>query len=278
MHAVGTTAQLTAAVRAGESQRHDGLFHDPFAQLLAGEDGFTLLTDVAAGLPPEAVSTGIAIRTRWIDEQLQGLLHGGTNTQVVLLAAGLDTRAYRLPLPAGTTVYELDQPHVLTRKNHLLAQADAASTANRVAVPVDLAGQWSGRLLEAGFAPEQPSVWVAEGLLVYLGDDDVERLIAQTATLAAPGSRLLADIVGRAVLASPPFATYRARLAAHGAPWRFASDEPEQLLARHGWGATVVRFGEEGAHYGRWSLPPAPRDTPGYPNSYLINAVRQQDV
>lgn len=88
MRAVGVTAQLTAAVRAGESERPDRLFEDPYARLLAGEDGFALLADVAAGLPPGAVSTGVTIRARWIDDQLLDLLRAGLLTQVVLLAAG----------------------------------------------------------------------------------------------------------------------------------------------------------------------------------------------
>ena len=215
---MGATAQPTAAVRAGESERRDRLFVDPYARLLAGDTGFELLADVAAGLPPGAVSTGIAIRTRWIDEQLQAALGDVPSAQMVFLAAGLDTRAYRLPLPAGATVYELDQAEVLAGKDELLATAGAAPAVRRMAVAVDLAGQWTGALLDAGFAADRPSVWVAEGLLVYLGEDDVEHLLAQTTTLAGPGSRLLADVVGHSVLTSTPFETYRARRAAHGAP------------------------------------------------------------
>jgi methyltransferase (TIGR00027 family) len=113
--------------------------------------------------------------------------------QIVLLAAGLDSRAYRLPWPDGTVVYELDQPRVLEFKRNALTELDAAPTADRREVAVDLRDDWPGALKTAGFDPRQPSAWIAEGLLIYLPASAQEQLFEGIDALSAPGSRVAVE-------------------------------------------------------------------------------------
>ena len=88
--------------------------------------------------------------------------------QIVIPAAGLDSRAYRLAWPDGTVVFELDQPQVLEFKHEVLAGSGDAPTAERREIAVDLRDDWPQALRRSGFDPSRPSAWIVEGLLVYL--------------------------------------------------------------------------------------------------------------
>ena len=135
----------------------------------------------------------IVVRTRFLDDALLRAVR--TADQVVILAAGMDARAYRLAWPDGAVVYELDQPAVIAAKNDVLADDDPR--CRRVAVGVDLADDWPIALTESGFDPNAPTVWLIEGLLQYLDEDAVRTLFARVDRLSAPGSTLLYDVVGK---------------------------------------------------------------------------------
>jgi methyltransferase (TIGR00027 family) len=111
----------------------------------------------------------------------------------VILAAGLDARAYRLPWPPETTVFEIDQPQVIDFKTQTMRELGAAPTAHRHAVAVDLRHDWPTALQRAGFDPDQPTAWSAEGLLAFLPSDAQDRLLDEITALSAPGSRLAAE-------------------------------------------------------------------------------------
>jgi len=111
----------------------------------------------------------------------------------VILASGLDTRAYRLPWPDGTVVYEIDQPAVIEFKTRTLAGLGAEPTAQRRTVAIDLRDDWPSALAEAGLDAEQPTAWSAEGLLVYLPPEAQDRLFDNVAALSAPGSRIATE-------------------------------------------------------------------------------------
>ena len=111
----------------------------------------------------------------------------------MLLAAGLDSRGYRLPWPDGTVVFELDQPRVLEFKRQALAARGASPTADRREVPVDLRDDWPQALRDSGFDPSKPSAWIAEGLLIYLPATAQHQLFAGIESLAAPGSHLAVE-------------------------------------------------------------------------------------
>jgi O-methyltransferase involved in polyketide biosynthesis len=141
---------------------------------------------------------------------------------------------------------------------------------------VDLAaGTWPRQLLDAGFPPEVPSVWLVEGLLVYLGADSATRLLGQVAGSASPESRLGVDFISESFLRSPWMSSYLAWLAEQGAAWRFGTDRPEDVLAASGWLATAVRQpGEEGVGAGLLPWPVMPGEVPNLPRSFLVTAER----
>lgn len=166
--AVADTGLLVAAIRAAESRREDRLFEDPFAEKLAGETGRRMLEEALATTGDKS-TLQIVVRTKFWDE---ALLRATTHVdQVVLLAAGMDARAFRLAWPAGTVVYELDQPEVIAAKSGLLA--DASPRCRWTALGVDLTRDWTTALRSTTFDPARPAVWLAEGLLQYLDETAV---------------------------------------------------------------------------------------------------------
>ncbi|PRC41755.1 SAM-dependent methyltransferase, partial [Mycobacterium sp. ITM-2017-0098] len=136
-----------------------------------------------------------AVRTHFFDAFFSAAVDGGIR-QIVILASGLDSRAFRLPWPAGTTVFEIDQPKVLEYKSVTLAAHGVQPTAERHEVAIDLRQDWPAALTAAGFDPARPTAWLAEGLLMYLPADAQDRLFAQITDLSAPGSRIAAESMG----------------------------------------------------------------------------------
>lgn len=267
--AVAGTGLLVAAIRARETRREDPLFIDPFADKLAGEAGreFLAATLQSSG---EQSTVQIVVRTRFWDEAL--LRATRTAHQVVIVAAGMDARAYRLDWPGDVTIYELDQPAVMEAKGRLLS--GDAPRARRVAVGVDLADDWPPALTSAGFDPAQPSVWLMEGLLQYLEEAEVRTLFARVDALSAPGSVLLYEVVGSALLESPFMVPVLRSMAAQGSPWLFGTDEPQELAQRLGWSAEVTDIAVPGNAWGRWFAPAVPMDVAGVPRGYFIEAVK----
>ncbi|KGI71061.1 SAM-dependent methyltransferase [Mycobacterium rufum] len=245
--AVARTAVLVAAIRADESRRDRPLFEDPFAARLAGEAGRKMLARMVAEAG-ERSTAQIVVRTRFWDEAL--LRATQTVRQVVILAAGLDARAYRLAWPPGTTVIEVDQPAVIAAKDGVLAGEQPR--CHRVSLGADLAGDWSAALTDAGLDPSAPTAWLIEGLLQYLDGDAVHRLFARVHALSAPGSVLLYDVVSAALLTAPEMTGLLASMEAQGSPWLFGIDAPGELAESLGWTATVTDVAEPGAAFGRW--------------------------
>lgn len=206
---VGSTAVMVAAARAGETDRADALIKDPYAKILvagAGTGVWEALLDseFAAkieNLDAEAAAIFAhmgnyqAVRTHFFDEYYRQAAQAGIR-QIVILASGLDSRAYRLQWPAGTTVYEIDQPKVLEYKSATLREHDVQPAAERREVPVDLRFDWPAALREAGFDDSQPTAWLAEGLLMYLPAEAQDRLFELVTELSAPGSRIAAETAG----------------------------------------------------------------------------------
>ena len=267
---VGLTSLWVAAMRAVETERPDGLFRDPFARRLAGDAGFEVM---ARGDPPSAVRPPVvAVRTRFFDETVRAALDAGTR-QLVLVAAGMDSRAYRLEFPAGCRVFEIDQPEVLEYKAAKLG--DAKPRCERVTVPVDLREAWPTALLAAGFDTTVAAIWLVEGLLPYLTAPDVDRLLARVSNLAAPGSEVLFDVSSDSVLASPFMKERLDFVASLGAPWQFSTDTPEALLEPLGWDVEVTDSGVIGNRHGRWPFPVFPRGTSGVPQSFLVHGKQR---
>lgn len=263
------TARWTAAVRAAESARADALLRDPWAGALAGPDGMAWTAERTPGsvLP-------IVLRTRYFDDWLEGTLAGGPIRQAVLLAAGLDTRAFRLTWAAGARCFEVDRPAVLGHNAAILEGAGARPRCDRRPVEADLAAPWGDALLAAGFDAARPAAWLLEGIMFYLPNDVIRRVLDGVTALAAPGSVLGFDIVNGEMLLSPWTRPWMDMQAAAGAPWIGTMDDPVGELAGLGWRASLTQAGQPDANHGRWTLPVIPTTMPAMPHNWFVTAER----
>jgi len=258
---VGATATMVAAARAIASRAEHPLIDDPFAEPLVRAVGVDLLTRLAAGdVTPSDLGAdterglrrmvdNMAVRTMFFDDFFLDAAEAGVK-QAVILASGLDSRAYRLPWPAGTMVFEIDQPDVIAFKSHTLAELGARPTAGRRAVAVDLRDVWPTALKEAGFDPALPTAWSAEGLLGYLPPDAQDRLLDAITALSAPGSRFATE--SAPTLAEADHDVIREQMQKSANQWRehgfdldlaeliYLGDrnEAEAYLTDHGWQLT----------------------------------------
>jgi len=204
---VGATATMVAAARAIASKADNPLINDRFAEPLVRAVGVDFLTRLATGeldaadvdddeapWKLEHMPVAMAVRTRFFDSFFHDATRAGIR-QAVILASGLDARAYRLEWPAGMTVFEVDQPQVIAFKTTTLADLGAEPTADRRAVAIDLRNDWPAALIEAGFDKSQPTAWIAEGLLGYLPPEAQDRLLDNISALSADGSRLATEAI-----------------------------------------------------------------------------------
>ncbi|OBF93342.1 SAM-dependent methyltransferase [Mycobacterium sp. 852002-51163_SCH5372311] len=278
---VGATALGVAAARAAETLSETPLISDPFAQVFLDAAGDGVWNwHSAPELPPELVEAEpelplqmqsmvsyMASRTAFFDQFFLDATEAGIR-QVVILAAGLDARSWRLPWPAGTTAYELDQPRVLEFKSSTLAEHGAEPACHRVAVPVDLRQDWPQVLRQAGFDSSAPSAWSAEGLMPYLPAAAQDLLFERVRELTAAGSRVAVEALGPKFLDPEARAKRRARMDRVRAfmsvvdpkrevprtdeLWYFEEREDVgQWFERHGWDVSVTPTDELMAGYGR---------------------------
>lgn len=294
---VGSTAVMVAAARARETDRPDALINDPYARILVSGAGTGMwesmlddsMADRLASADPEAAAIFAnmggyqAVRTQFFDRFFAGAVASGIR-QIVILASGLDSRAYRLDWPSGTHVFEIDQPKVLEYKAQTLAAHDVRPAAVLHEVPIDLRQDWPAALREHGFDPTQPTAWLAEGLLMYLPADAQDRLFEQITELSAPGSQVSAEAVSHQDESRRE--EFRARFD------KFADqlgierkidigdltyNDPDRAdltewLNAHGWTASGVASLEEMKRLDRWVEPPV--ETP--PNAFATFVVAQR--
>lgn len=270
-HKLADTACWTAAARAAESARADRLFNDPWADVLAGAIGKTWLESHSEFCDP------LAIRTRFFDDFLLDATSVHRIRQVVILAAGMDTRALRLEWPAGTRIFELDQPTLVAMKKQTLLANGIDSPAWRTVVGVDLNEDWEAALLAAGFDPDLPSAWLLEGLLVYLPAPAVAQLLERVAALAAQDSQLGCDVVNCSMLTSILSRTMINWFSDTGVAWRFGTDNPELLFNEHGWAATRSCAAATAQRYGRPAPAAMPRSLRNVPGAFFVTATLARD-
>jgi methyltransferase (TIGR00027 family) len=197
---VGATATMVATQRAMATR--EGLIDDPFAEPLVAAvghdffqralDGDIDFEDIDPEFSVRRTAEGVAVRTRHFDRVFTDAAAAGVR-QAVILATGLDARAYRLPWPDGTVVYEVDQPEVIEFKTTTLRELGAEPTAIHRTVAIDLRQDWPNALLDSGFDRTQATAWSAEGLLIYLPPQAQDLLFDNITALSAPGSRLATD-------------------------------------------------------------------------------------
>lgn len=284
---VGATALGVARARAAETDATCPLYTDPYARFFidaAVEAGWRSPFLDDQPVRAKAMASYIASRTKFFDEFFIAAGANGVD-QAVILAAGLDTRAWRLRWISDTTVYEIDQPKVLEFKDRVLAEHRARPSVHYAPVAVDLRQDWPTALRQAGFDPSTPTAWSAEGLLPYLPATAQDTLFEQIDALSVPGSRLSVEAFG-AVFYSPELLARRrermaeARRAAAAAGraeipdvsrlWYFeARTDVTQWLADHGWEVTSIAAADLMAHYQR----PAPDDLEdAVPDTVLLDA------
>ena len=258
---ISLTSRYMAAVRAIEHQRPDRLFSDPLAEKLAGAE---IMAEIAPRSQEyeERGRPVVAVRTRFFDDFLRA--SAASVRQVVILGAGMDTRAFRLPWHPDTHLYELDRPDVIQLKESLL---DSTPTiCHRQVIPIDLRESWSEKLLQKGFETKSPSIWLLEGFLYYLTKTDACDLLKTITDLSTDGSFLGADVLNEKMQKSDNgLAKY----------WLFGFDEPEKLFASFGWQADVVQFGDDTASFGRFKYKFPPREVPDIARGFLVTARKK---
>jgi len=295
---VGLTATMVAAARAVAARDTHGagaVASDSYAEPLVravGVDFFTRLAsgELALAELDEETATGtvhfanaMAIRTRFFDDFFRSATDAGIR-QAVILAAGLDSRAYRLPWPPGTTVFEVDQPQVIEFKTATLSGLGARPTADRRTVAVDLREDWPAALRKAGFDPTERTAWIAEGLLGYLPADAQDRLLDQIGALSVPGSRFATEgLLDINELNQEDLRTrmkrQNERWSRHGLDFDMAAlvyfddrTDAGTYLAAHGWETTSLRNSELFAQHG---LEPASGDDAPFGEVVYLSAERQ---
>jgi methyltransferase (TIGR00027 family) len=269
------TALFVAAARAAESERPDQLFEDRFASLLAGDVGRQIFHAAKdRGIRTDLTADYIAIRTRFIDDALWQSFATGIR-QIVIVAAGLDARAFRLHWPEGTTCFEIDTSEVMEFKENVLATAAAASKCNRIVVPIDLRNDWPAALCSAGFDDRKPTIWLVEGLLQYLAESEVRSLLTAVSALATNESVLIADLPSGSFLRSPYTKHLLDKAAAGGVSISFGADEPESFFSEFGWLTECHQLGEPGANFGRLKGSVYPRHSTEVPRYWLIRSTRR---
>jgi methyltransferase (TIGR00027 family) len=286
---VGATATMVAAARALASRDDEPLIDDPFAADLVravGVDFFTRLVDgdiplsALEGDGPRLMADVIAVRTKFFDDFFVDAGTAGIR-QVVILASGLDSRPYRLPWAAGTTVFEIDQPQVIEFKTTTMTSIGATPAAEHRAVSIDLRDDWPSALRRNGFDDSQPTAWSAEGLLVYLPPEAQDRLFDNITALSAPDSQLATEYhpdAGAAVAERTK--AMGAQLQQHGfdvdLSQLFYAGERNAVadyLTGHGWQVSTRTRPEVFAGYGR--VFPATEDVAALSTSLAVIATRK---
>lgn len=285
---VGATATAVAATRATASQGPDALLDDPWAEPLVRAVGMEMFVKVVDGeslgddddplLNRRAMNEQMAVRTRFFDDFFLDAARAGVR-QAVILASGLDTRAYRLPWPAGTVVYEIDQPEVVEFKTRTLAGLGAEPTAQRRTVAIDLRNDWATALKEKGFDPAAPTAWSAEGLLVYLPPEAQDRLFDDITALSAPGSRIATEHMDLSSIPDDWAQKLTERTKRLGSEIDLAElfytgerNSAADYLAKHGWHNTILPTADAYAANG-FQLPDDELATFGGNSGYLTSTL-----
>lgn len=271
---VGSTALFVAAARALEGQKPEPLCADPYAEVFCravGGEWADLLDGAASGSRgSQLIDTDFGkhfvsfqgARTKYFDAYFAKAVDAGVR-QIVIVAAGLDSRAYRLPWPDGTVIFEVDQPRVLEFKRDVMAEFGDAPRADRREVAVDLRDDWQSALKTAGFDPSQPTAWITEGLLIYLPATAQEQLFAGIDALSASGSWVAVE-EGRPMPA-PVFAAKQQEERDAGEAGTFFTliyneqhAPADEWFGAQGWSATPTRLADYLKAVGR----PIPLDDP----------------
>jgi methyltransferase (TIGR00027 family) len=288
---VGSTALFVATARALEAQKPDPLVVDPFAAIFCRAVGGSAADVLDGHVPDHQLKTPDfgehfvnyqGARTRYFDHYFLRAVEAGVR-QVVILAAGLDSRAYRLAWPGGTTIFELDRPQVLDFKREVLAEQGATPRAERREIAIDLREDWPQALRDSGFDAAQPSAWIAEGLLVYLPAAAQQQLFTGIDLMASSGSHVAVEDA-----APMPAEAFAAAVESERAA-RAEGEErlffqliynerhapAEVWLQEHGWKAVATPLADYLIEVGRPVPAPDTEAGPMIAGNTLVSAVKQ---
>jgi methyltransferase (TIGR00027 family) len=241
------TAMMIAAYRARASAREDRPCDDPWASSLCGEEGFDLARRFDSGF--SHMELWVALRTTYLDRQVLRWTGAPGLRQVVLLGAGLDTRAARLARP-GVRFFEVDQPETQAEKRRRLAGLKGYPADAAVFVPCDFeADDFVDRLRGAGFSVDQPAVFIWEGVIYYLSESAVRATTSRLATGCDPRGVLLFDFLEKRLTAEhrrdASTELTRQSFSDVGEPLTFGVNDPLPLLYEAGFRyVEVVDFNE----------------------------------
>jgi methyltransferase (TIGR00027 family) len=288
---VGATALLVAAARALEAQKPDPLAVDSYAEVFCRAVGGNAADVLDGKIPDHQLTTpdwGVhfvnfqGARTRYFDDYFRRAAEAGVR-QVVILAAGLDSRAYRLSWPDATTIFELDRPQVLDFKREVLTEQGATANAERREVAIDLREDWPQALRDSGFDPAKPSAWIAEGLLIYLPVAARTQLFTGVDALASPGSHVAVE-----ESAALPAEAFQAAVAEERAAraegddrlffqliYNEQHDPAQQWFSEHGWKAAATPLADYLNELGRPVPGPDTEAGPMIARNTLVRAVKE---
>ncbi len=285
---VGSTALFVATARALEARKPEPLAVDQYAELFCRAAGGDWQALVEGNLPDHQLLSSDfgehfvnfqGARTRYFDDYFRSVAEAGVR-QVVILAAGLDSRAYRLSWPDGTTIFELDQPQVLAYKSYVLSQRGIRAGAERREIAVDLREDWPAALRNSGFDPARPSAWIAEGVLIYLPADAQDQLFTGIDSLAAPGSYVAVED-GAPMPAEAFEAAVQAEVAAGDDSrifYRLVYNErcapADQWFGERGWNAVATPLADYLRELGRPVPGPDTEAGPMIARNVLVRAVK----
>ncbi|MGP4019829.1 SAM-dependent methyltransferase [Saccharopolyspora sp. 5N708] len=246
---------MVAAARALETTREDRLIDDPYAAALAKAAGAPVpVAESDFGSGWQDAIDYIGVRSRFFDDWFEKVCADGSR-QAVIVASGLDTRAFRLPWPDGVRLFEIDQPKVLAYKEEVLATQDARPGCDRRVVPVDLRDDWAGALRQAGFDPTRPTAWLAEGLLPYLSAAAEVQLVRTIHELSAAGSEAAIEnlTTKRSMLLGPDLSEQSRRWGVDLDELFSSEDRPSaaDLLTERGWLVQRETSTEAAGRFGR---------------------------
>ncbi|NJM67475.1 MAG: SAM-dependent methyltransferase [Acaryochloris sp. RU_4_1] len=257
---VSRSSLVMAVARAIETERPDGLFKDPLAAKLAGEDTIAEVRPSVQKYEDSGAPITI-VRTRFFDDFLQS--KGDLIRQVVILGAGMDTRAFRLSWHSDTHLFEIDSPEVIEYKESVLGSTP--SHCYRHTIAIDLKELTADLLIVQGYRMDIPTIWLMEGSIYYLDESEVHRLLKTITELSASGSWLGVDFINSFFIGK--------NMGDLSQYWKYGCDEPEKLLSVYNWSASVVQASDEGANYGRFTYKLPARDIQDAPHYFFTQAI-----
>ncbi|WP_197527316.1 SAM-dependent methyltransferase [Pirellulimonas nuda] len=231
-----SSAELIAGVRARET---GGLFEDPYARAMAGQHGVALATRFCQRSPQ--LGGMVAARTRHLDTVVENFVEAG-GRHIVNVGVGWDMRAFRLPLPEGTTFYELDFPTTLRERRQRLDEQGVANPpgVERIETPIDVRTMPLAKTLEGIVPSDKPLLVIWEGMNMYFQEDEVRDILAGIRPLLAhPESLLWLDLVERDAIVNadqqpPSVREFMRGMQILGEPFTFGTDHPQRFLLDNG--------------------------------------------